>query len=313
MKYAMTIVVMFVSMMNAAVACAEEAVVGRTLKQSSFVPTIETPAVFERDFVAYLKGLREHPGVVETSFTTKPRYDMCRKPRVISYPERDLMGGVIEGHDCFIFFDGDVQRLKTTRNDMEHLEYQGMEFFVPRDSAIVILGGRFLDNMSRSQATSPSVCNRCSTDARSSLTTCELRDVVPAPTCHVVRYDDINAVALWGLTYGRSLAQCEHYVEGMDVSVSGEVCTVKSLGQGKINADCNARFAIEAREGVNTIFISGYGDGFVKMTNEDTVYAGEGVNLIVVDNSAAPAQRGKVVTSKDEMPCMRIITAEEGF
>ncbi len=296
-------------------AFAEDVVVGPTLEKSVFKPEVPAPPVFERDFVARLKTLGQHPGVVETSFITKPLYDMCRKPRVISYAEADLMDGELIDYDCFVFFDGDVERLRSRRNDMELLQHRDMKFYIPRDSALVILNGRFKDNVSAPvEPEEMKACDRCSTDEDSKLSTCKLMDEPLNPLCHGIRYEDLNVTIVWGLTYQRSLAVCNHYAEGAPVSVSGDVCYIKATGGGKINANCRTRFGIEATNPEkNTIFISGPADGFIRMTNEDMVYAGEGVNLIFVDNSSAPAERGKVVTTAEENPCLRIIAAEQGF
>ena len=290
-----------VGLLLTSVVYAEELVVASTLEKSPFKPSVVAPKPIDRDFIAYLKTLKDYPGVIETAFTTSDLHAVCKKPRVISYNENDLHGAALT-NDCFIFFQGDVQRLISPRADMEQVRYGATQFFIPRNAAMILLEGELKDSIPRGIITPPSaVCDRCAT--KDALTTCALKEA-PAPLCTVVQYKAERASAVWGQTYGRSLSSCAWYAEGTgDISVSAEHCMIKAVGSGRINADCAARFAIDAREGDHTIFL-GSGDGWVVGDSGDTIYATEAVNLLFIDNSAGPA---KVIKPADQMPCMRII------
>ncbi len=292
-----------VGLVLSSVVSAEELVVAPTLEKSPFKPAVVAPKPIDRDFIAYLKTLKDHPGVIETAFTTPELHAVCKNPRVISYNEKDLHGAVLK-NDCVIFFQGDVQRVISPRADMEQVRHGAAEFFIPRDATMIILEGELKDSIPRSIITPPAVvCDRCTT--KDALTTCTLKDAF-VPLCTVVQYKAERASAVWGQTYGRSFSSCAWYVEGTgDISVSADSCTIKAVGSGKINADCAARFAIDARDGDHTLFL-GAGDGWVVGDSGDTIYATESVNLLFIDNSAGPA---KVIKPADSMPCMRIINA----
>ncbi len=246
--------------------------------------------------------LKDNPGIVETYFTSKDLFEICPKPRAITYNEKDLHGQVLKDFNCFVFFNGDVERMKSRRTDFDYLKYGAAQFFVPKNSTLIVLSGSIKDSASTPISVSaPMGCESCVTDESSKLTTCAMKDM-PKAVCNVVQYKDIRAMAIWGNT--SSLSACNWYVEGSgDISVNADACSIKTMGSGKINADCRSRFAIEALEGDHSVFI-GSGDGFVIGDSGDTIYAGSGVNLFFIDNSTGPA---KVVKTSDDMPCMRII------
>ncbi len=291
------------------VASAEEIAVGPTLEKSSFKPAL--PAPFPaKDFLTSLVGLvPDNLGIVETKFWESPElHKLCSKPRVIGFPEKDLRGARLSEFNCFVFFDGDVQRLKSRRSDMERLKHRDMEFDVPRDATLILLGGSFVDNIPRAIANAGGAqsCDRCVTREGSKDTTCTLTDLPINPVCSVTQYMDIKAMVISGMTYQRSLTGCSWYVEG-PWSGTADVCFVKASGGGRINADCSRRFGVDATDGDFTIFL-GSGDGFVEADTGDTIYVGDGVDLLFIHDKGGTA---KVVKPRDAMPCLRIISAED--
>ena len=171
----------------------------------------------------------------------------------------------------------------------------------------MVLNGEFRDNIAIPLPPRSGECDRCSFDDSNQLTTCEMKDVPAAPVCNAVSYPDMKTMIIWGRTYQRSIGVCDHYIEGKaPLRVLGANCQVVASGDGKINANCTNRFAVDAREGNHEIFLSD-GDGYVLADNEDTIYAGKGVDLLFIDNKSG---QGKVVAPKKDMPCMRIIQSK---
>lgn len=285
----------------------EQVVVAPAVQNCAFVPKLPDPFP-HKEFLVNLAALfPNHPGVAETRFwESRELYELCSNPRVIGFPERDMGHALLVGYDCFIFYGGDVERLQSKRGDMELVRHRGMELNLPRDATVIVLGGEFRDTtqfpgMPRAAA---GICDRCSA-GEGTRTTCMLKDAPLKAACGVVRYDDIQATVISGETYQRSLASCSWYVEGT-WSGTADVCYIKARGSGKINADCATRFGIDARDGDYTIFL-GDGDGFVMADTKDTIYAGEGVNLLFIHDAGG---RARVITPRDGMPCLRIIDME---
>ena len=287
-----------------AAAMAEQVVVGPTMEKSIYRPAIEAPKIFTQEEMATLKGyLPNHPGVAETFFTTKPLYEMCQRPRALIAQEK-LRPDALKKFDCFLFAEGDVVRLKSRRSDMEKVKYKGAEYFIPRDSAILVLNGEFKDNIPIPLPPKAGECDRCTFDDSNRLTTCEMNNLPKEPICNVIRYPDMKTTVVWGRTYQRSMGVCDHYVEGKaPLLVLGNNCQVVASGDGKINANCTNRFAVDAREGDHDVFLSN-GDGYVLGDHADKIYVGKGVNLLYIDNKQGQA---KVVVPQKDMPCMRVI------
>lgn len=308
-KFLVLVVIVVGALLWATVAIAEQVVVGPTMQKSIFKPAIEAPKIFTQMEMETLKGyFPNHPGVAETFFITKPLYKMCQRPRAFIAQERlDRMALVKEKFDCFMFAEGDVERLRSKHSDLEKVRYKGREYFLPRDSTIMVLNGKFKDNISIPRPSKFAGCDRCSFDKSNQLTTCDMNALSAEPSCNVIRYSDMNTTIIWGRTYQRSLGVCDHYVEGTaPLRVLGANCSVVAKGDGKINANCTNRFAVDARAGDHEVFVSN-GDGFVMADHEDTIYAGKGVNLLFIDNKGG---QSKVIVPEQDMPCMRIIQSK---
>ena len=291
----------------ATAAMAEQVVVGSTMGKSLFKPVIEAPKIFTPMEMETLKGyFPNHPGVAETSFITKPLYQMCQRPRALIAQER-LGPKALMKFDCFMFAEGDVVRLKSKHSDLEAVKYKGREYFLPSNSAIIVLNGKFKDNVPIQRPLKAARCNRCSFDKSNRLTTCDMNALPAEPSCNVISYPDMNTTIIWGRTYQRSLGVCDHYVEGTaPLQVLGANCSVVAKGDGRINANCTNRFAVDARKGDHEVFLSN-GDGYVLADHADTMYVGKGVNLLFIDNKAG---QSKVIVPEQDMPCMRIIQSK---
>jgi len=306
-KFLVVLCVIVSAMLWAAAAMAEQVVVGATMDKSLYKPAIEAPDLFTQEEMTTLKSyFPEHPGVAETFFITKPLYEMCQRPRALIAQEK-LSPNALDKFDCFMFAEGNVERLVSKRSDKEKVRYKGRDYFLPRDSTIMVLNGNFDDNISVPLPPKRGECDRCSFDKNNRLSTCEMNDMPSMPICNIISYPDMKTKIIWGRTYQRSLGMCDHYVEGKaPLRVLGANCQIVASGDGKINANCTNRFAVDAREGNHDVFLSN-GDGYVLGDHADTVYAGEGVNLFYIDNSAGQA---KVIVPRKEMPCMRVIKSK---
>lgn len=306
-KFLIALFIVMGAILVAAVAMAEQVVVGPTMEKSLFKPAIEAPQIFTQEEMMTLKGyFPNHPGVAETFFVTKPLYEMCQRPRALIAQEK-LGPDALDKYDCFMFSEGNVERLVSKKSDKEMVKYRGAEYFLPRDSTIMVLNGEFMDNIAIPLPPRAGECDRCSFDDSNRLTTCEMKNLPAAPACNAITYPDMKTTIIWGRTYQRSIGMCDHYVEGKaPLRVLGANCQVVASGDGKINANCTNRFAVDAREGNHDVFLSD-GDGYVLADNEDTIYVGKGVDLLYIDNKSG---QGKVVAPQKDMPCMRIIQSK---
>ena len=291
----------------------EEVSIGPTLEKSDFKPELPKPFP-TREFLTSIKELLpDNLGVVNGPkfWSAEELHELCQKPFVIA-TEKIVEPQILINYNCFIFMKGDVKRVTVSamkQAGMEVIEYGGMRVKIPAGSTIMLINGKFYDNLPRNLS-SPAVKNNgtCVSDPESGISTCSMVEM-DKPVCRVTEYRDANMTVVDKLLSGVPLASCEAYVEG-EGTVSGDVCFVKALGaSGKINIDCMRRFGLDASAGEYDIFLSD-ADGFVMANGGSNIYVGNGVQLLFIDNSKGSA---KVIKPQDSMPNMRIISAEGGF
>lgn len=297
-------------------ALAEEVVVGPTLEKSEFKPKIDYSMAFpSREHMQTTRKylLEEQIGLVSgPQYWNSPReHELCPNPFVIM-TDMIVEPDVLMDYDCFIVLNGDLRRMTKSGwmwQDKELIEFNGKKYRFPANSSYILLNGRFIDNLpKRLKARAPDECGSCETDEETKLTTCDLMDREKA-ICHDVEYRDVNMMVVNKLLQDTPISACHHHVEGQG-TVSGDVCQVVALSDGKMNIDCSTRFMVDATNGAHDIFLSD-SDGWLMANMGDKIYVGKGVNLLFIDRTSETS--AVVVKPKDAMPCLRIIAVEEGF
>lgn len=256
-------------------------VTGRYAEKDTWKPLSDFPEFFPSlAFLDELEALAaDNPAAAETvPWQTVELSKMCSDPVVFAVEEMLVPQREIMKHKCFIFVVGDAERLtrSTTPLDHEIIKFAGRRVRFPTNATYIHLNGRFIDNLSRPQL-APMKSEAATNDAfcvtEKKRSTCSLPDI-PEPICRVVRYGS-DKMVVDGLKRDMPLSSCAHFVEGKNLfdsdTVQGDVCYIRTTGDGKVVADCSTFALIDHSVGKGDVF-SQFSDSVIVGTQEDKYF-----------------------------------------